>query len=152
MNIASVVATARHGTKLHVIDRDSFPDDFFYHSLDSFHNMIKEFETPVVTSLQSITFSLCNMLMMKLSSQSDGMTPFSYHAIGKVSDQPCTSIARRLQHFCYYSRGTSSFASFHLDDSFHHHLNIYTVLGGPTTGSTVRSSGFQENSSFRSRS
>ena len=86
--------------------------------------MIKEFETSVVTSLQSITFPFVNV-------DDEAIFPIrwndtiSYHVIGKVSDQPCTSITRCLQHFCYYSRGTSSFVSFHLGDSFHHHLNIY---------------------------
>ena len=65
------------------------------------------------------------MLMMKLSSQSDGMTPFLTMSVARSATKPCTSITRRLQHFRYYSRGTSSFASFHLGDSFHHHLNIY---------------------------
>ena len=88
---------ARHETKLHVIDRDSFPDDFFYHSLDSFHDMIKEFETSLVTSRQSITFPFVNV-------DDEAIFRFrwndtiSYHVIGKVSDQPCISITRRLQH------------------------------------------------------
>ena len=56
MNIASVVP--RPGMKPNVIDRDSFPDDFFYHSLHSFHVMIKEFETSVVTSPEH-HLSLC---------------------------------------------------------------------------------------------
>ena len=81
----------------------------------------------------------CNCLSMNIASvvPRPGMKPncmssieilslmVRNHVIGKVSDQPCTSITRCLQHFRYYSRGTSSFASFHLGDSFHHHLNIY---------------------------
>ena len=112
--------------------------------------MIKEFETSVVTSLQSITFPFVNV-------DDEAIFPIrwndtiSYHVIGKVSDQPCTSITRRLQHFCYYSRGTSSFASFHLGEALTT-ISTSICMGGPTTGSAVRFSGFQENSSFRSRS
>ena len=75
-----------------------------------FMTCIKEFETSVVTSLHSITFPFVNV-------DDEAIFPIrwndtiSYHVIGKVSDQPCTSITRRLQHFRYYSRGPSSFAS-----------------------------------------
>ena len=107
---------------------------------DSFHD--KEFETSV--SYLSPEHHLNDEAIFPIRWNGT----ISYHVIGKVSDQPCTSITRRLQHFRYYSRGTSNFASFHLGDS----ISTSICMGGPTTGSAVRSSGFQENSSFRSRS
>ena len=150
MNIASVVP--RPGMKpncMYSIEILSLM--IFFITLDSFHDMIKEFDTSVVTSLQSITFPFVNV-------DDEAIFPIrwndtiSYHVIGNVSDQPCTSITRRLQHFRYYSRGTSSFLPvFILVIAF---ITILTsiCMVVPTTGSAVRSSGFQENTSFRSRS
>ena len=146
MNIAS----AGHETKLHVINRDSFPDDFFYHSLDSFHDMIKEFETSVVTSFQCITFPFVNVDDEAIFTIRWNNT-ISYHVIGKVSDQPCTSIPDAFSISATIPEGPAAFASFHLGDSFHH-ISTSICMGGPTTGPAIRSSGFQENSSFRSHS
>ena len=111
MNIASVVP--RPGMKPNCMSSIEILSlmIFFYHSLHSFHDMIKEFETSVVTSLQSITFPFVNV-------DDEAIFPIrwndtiSYHVIGKVSDQPCTSITRRLQPFCYYSRGDQQLCQF----------------------------------------
>ena len=56
--------------------------------------MIKEFETSVVTSLQSITFPFVNVDDEAIF-PIRWNDPISYHVIGKVSDQPCTSITRQ---------------------------------------------------------
>ena len=49
----------------------------------------------------------------------------SYHVISKVSNQRYTSITTSLQHLHNYSWGSSSFAIFHLDNSFCHHFDSY---------------------------
>ena len=85
----------RNEAKLLVINGYSFPDDLFHHSLNSFHDMIKEFKTSVVTSYQGITFPFVDV---------DGKTIFPvrwdgsiyYHVISKVIDQPYTSITGSL--------------------------------------------------------
>ena len=87
-------------------------------------SLIEEFKTSLVTSYQSITFSFVDIddntiFLVKW----DGV--ISYHVISKVSNQPYTRINGSLQHLSNGSQGSSSFAIFHLDNSFCHYLNSY---------------------------
>ena len=104
----------RHEVKFHVTDECSFPDDLFHHSLNSFQGMIKEFKASVFTSYQIVTFPF--------SSQ---MEWYHFLCHSKFSNQPYTSITGSLKHFSNYSQAYSSFAIFHLGNSFRHHLDSY---------------------------
>ena len=84
MNIASVVP--RPGMKPNCISSmDTLSLVIF--SLNSFHNIIKEFKTSVVTSYQRITFRFVEVDDKTIFSvRLDGTIP--YHVICKLSDQP----------------------------------------------------------------
>ena len=132
-----------HETKLHVIITEySFPDDPFHHSPSSFHDMIKEFKTSVVTSYRSITFPLVDV---------DDNTIFPVRWDGTISYM---SLARSVTNYTLVSseafsisatipEGPAALPFFILIIAF---ATISRSMGGPTTGSAVRSSEFQENS------
>ena len=76
--------------------------------LNSFHDMIKEFNSSVVISYQSITFPFIDVddkIIFPVSW--DGT--ISFHVISKVSNQLYTSITGSLHHFSNFSWGSSSF-------------------------------------------
>ena len=66
---------------------------------------------------------------MKLSSQSDGMTPFLTMSLARSPD---ASISATIPE------GPAAFASFHLGDNFHHHLNIYMRANNRVSSQVLR--------------
>ena len=63
--------------------------------------------------------------MMKLSSQSDGMTPFLTMSLARSATNLAPVSPDAFSISATIPEGPAAFASFHLGDSFHHHLNIY---------------------------
>ena len=65
------------------------------------------------------------MLVMKLSSQSDGMTRFLTMSLARSATNLAPVSPDAFSISTTISEGPAGFATFHLGDSIHHHLDIY---------------------------
>ena len=141
---------SRYEAKLHVINEYSFPDHLFHHFLNSFHYMIKEFNTSVVTSYQSIIFPFVDIDDETIF-PADGMVPFLIMSFTRSATNRTPLSPEAFNISTTVPKGPAALPFFILIIAFAT-ISIVMSMGGPTTGLAVRSSEFQENSSFKRRS